>query len=147
MKAATRRRVAPLRVEVPAIPTSWSELEEGARAFLFKARRRRTESRLIICLDELFTNTIRHGHVPGRENKIVMVLSLQPAGLTVSWEDDCDAFDPMDWLTRHRKTLEQAPEGEGGGRGLVLIEGLSHDLRYAYEGGFNRLSFEISLRP
>src|SRR5216684_431099 len=52
-------------------------------------------ARLLVILEELFTNVVTHGYEAGAEGQIDVVLSLRGGRLIVHFVDDGRAFDPL----------------------------------------------------
>lgn len=80
--------------------------------------------RLQLVLEELFTNSITHGHGSEGDARIAVVLIRSGHGITLRYTDHALPFD----LTRH----PGEPESENtiGGLGIALIRGLSQAIRY-----------------
>lgn len=99
--------------------------------------------RLTLVLEELFVNTVVHGHGGDSDASVQLTLDPQPHGLVVSYEDHAPGFDPS-------SGPDEAPdvrEGPPGGLGLVLVRRLSSGLAYVRAGGANRLTFVIETPP
>lgn len=97
--------------------------------------------RLTLVLEELFVNTVVHGHGGDSDASVRLTLDPQPRGIVVSYEDEGPRFDPS-------AEPDEAPdvrEGPPGGLGLVLVRRLSSDLAYSRAGGGNRITFVINL--
>lgn len=107
-----------------------------------------------ICVEELLTNTVRHGggHWPGGattapspapETELRMVISVHcaPDVVTVVLEDDGRPFDVAAAIPhKAEKPLETA---RPGGLGIQLIRQFSHDLSYDHVGGMNRTTLKF----
>lgn len=95
-------------------------------------------SRLLIILDELFTNAVTHGHGAHSAGGTVAVsLGWRRGRLQISFVDDGLPFDP---LAFRRPDLEGAAEERGiGGLGLHIVRSLVHQARYRREGERNHL--------
>lgn len=103
------------------------------------------EQRLVLVLEELATNTIRHGH--GDEavcNALIEIgFALQDDCLQVFYEDHARPFDP----TRH---VPGAMHGDVedravGGLGIHLVMTIMDRVVYERVGGKNRLTMSMSL--
>lgn len=96
--------------------------------------------RLTLVLEELFVNTVVHGHGGDSDASVRLTLDPQPRGIVVSYEDEGPRFDPS-------AGPDEAPdvrEGPPGGLGLVLVRRLSSDLAYSRAGDANRITFVIN---
>lgn len=95
--------------------------------------------RLRLLLEELFTNTVHHGHGGDSDRPIDVTLEVTRGNVTVVYEDTARAFDPL---------AAPAPSGAAdeppvGGLGLVLVRGMAPDLTYERVEGRNRLRFSL----
>jgi anti-sigma regulatory factor (Ser/Thr protein kinase) len=95
-------------------------------------------SRLLIILDELFTNTVTHGR--GRHSaggRVAVALAWRAGRLRISFVDDGQPFDP---LAFRGPDLEDATEERGiGGLGIHIVRSLVHQARYRRQGDRNHL--------
>ena len=95
-------------------------------------------SRLLVILDELFTNAVTHGHGPlAARGTIAVTLGWRTGRLRISFVDDGQPFDP---LAFRGPDLEEATEERGiGGLGIHIVRSLVHQARYRREGDRNHL--------
>ena len=95
-------------------------------------------SRLLIILDELFTNVVTHGQGPHSAGGIIAVaLGWKRGRLRISFVDDGLPFDP---LAFGGPDLEEEGEERGiGGLGIHIVRSLVHQARYRREGDRNHL--------
>jgi serine/threonine-protein kinase RsbW len=95
-------------------------------------------SRLLIILDELFTNVVTHGLRPhSAGGTIAVALGWRTGRLRISFVDDGKPFDP---LAFRGPDLEEAAEERGiGGLGIHIVRSLVHQARYRREGDRNHL--------
>ncbi len=95
-------------------------------------------SRLLIILDELFTNAVTHGLRPHSVGGTVAVsLGWRGGRLRISFVDDGGPFDP---LAFRGPDLDGAAEERGiGGLGIHFVRSLVHQARYRREGERNHL--------
>jgi len=94
--------------------------------------------RLLIILEELFTNAVTHGHGPDAVGgNVTVALGWRRDRLRISFVDDGQPFDP---LAFRGPDLEDATEERGiGGLGIHIVRSLVHQSRYRREGGRNHL--------
>ena len=98
--------------------------------------------RVNLVLEELFTNTVRHGHRGDSEAPIWIALSAADGLLQVTYEDSAPPFNPYgslpdfmpDTTLRTRKI---------GGLGLLLTRKLANSRDYAYLYGRNRIRLQF----
>jgi serine/threonine-protein kinase RsbW len=95
-------------------------------------------SRLLIILDELFTNAVTHGYRPhSAGGTIAVALGRKRGLLRISFVDDGRPFDP---LAFRGPDLEDATEERGiGGLGIHLVRSLVHQARYRRKDDRNHL--------
>lgn len=90
--------------------------------------------RLALILEELATNTIKYGYGKECDDQIRIALAFDGVRLTLTYEDEAPAFDPM------KKIAETTPgSAPVGGFGLHMIKGLSESMTYDRDGARNVL--------
>lgn len=96
--------------------------------------------RLQLIVEELFTNTVTHGYGGECDAPIALALAADAGRVMLRYEDAAHRYDPLATLAGSRATLAAAVEERPLGRlGVPLVAGLVDDVRYAFEGGRNRL--------
>lgn len=88
-------------------------------------------------VEELFTNTVTHGHGADTEAPVRLTLESDAGRVAVTCEDTGPPFDPA---------TADAPGPPGhhpGGLGLVLVKRLGRDLTYVRLPDHNRLTLVI----
>lgn len=99
---------------------------------------RNPQLRLTLVIEELFSNTVQHGHGGDADSSIRLSLQADTQGIELLYEDQAPAFDPLTWARDH-EAAAQTDTHTVGGRGLLLVLQLSSVTRYAFEDGCNRL--------
>jgi serine/threonine-protein kinase RsbW len=95
-----------------------------------------------LVLEEIVTNIIRHGYDDTGPHTIAVAVALQTDTLTLTFEDDGRAFDP---LAAPEPELPDAPDAiPTGGRGLRLVRAMIRDGEYLRRDGRNRLTVHIA---
>ena len=90
-----------------------------------------------IVLDELLSNTVRCGEVPGQALTIEVGFRLDGEMLRVELADDGMPFDPLGREAPDTTLdLEDRPVG---GLGILLVRSLVDEITYDSEGGRNRV--------
>jgi len=100
--------------------------------------------RLNLVLEELFTNTVRHGHRGDSDAPVWVTLSGDGSGLNLTYEDSAPPFNPYgtppdappDTTVKMRKI---------GGLGVLLTRKLAASREYAYLYGRNRIRLALNL--
>ena len=102
--------------------------------------------RLLIILEELFTNVVAHGYEGEVEAESVAVaLDWRRGRLTINFVDDGPPFDP---LAHSAPDLDVPAEQRPiGGLGIVLVRALVDRARYCRQGHRNHLHLVRRLAP
>jgi anti-sigma regulatory factor (Ser/Thr protein kinase) len=90
--------------------------------------------RLNVVLEELFTNTVRHGHRGDCEAPVWITLEAGQRRLQLTYEDTAPAFNPLAY---------RAETGKIGGLGVLLARELAASREYAYLFGRNRIRLAL----
>lgn len=102
--------------------------------------------RLTLVVEELFTNTVTHGHGGDCDATIVIGLSAAPARVRLGYADAAPRFDPRQCLRTPPESLSApAAARPAGGLGLHLVGQMASRVRYAYRGG-NRLALTLTIK-
>jgi len=98
--------------------------------------------RLNLVLEELFVNTIQHGHRGDSEAPVWVGLADDAAALRVTYEDTAPPFNPYARLPANAPdtTLEMH---KIGGLGVLLTRELAATRDYAYLFGRNRIRLKL----
>ena len=99
--------------------------------------------RLNLVLEELFTNTIRHGYRAGSEAPVWISLARGDGKLRIVYEDAAPPFNPYAWLAAATSAGQQ-PVRRPGGLGILLTRELAASREYAYV--FGRNSIRLGMR-
>jgi serine/threonine-protein kinase RsbW len=94
--------------------------------------------RLNLVLEELFVNTVRHGHRADSAAPVWMTLDARPGSVHVTYEDTAPPFNPYAKLptTPPDTTVEMR---KIGGLGVLLTKELAATRDYSYVFGRNRV--------
>lgn len=95
--------------------------------------------RLNLVLEELFTNTIRHGFGGDTDASVWISLARADGGLRIVYEDSAPPFNPYAWLAS-----ASMPSRRPGGLGILLTRELAASREYAYV--FGRNSIRLGMR-
>jgi serine/threonine-protein kinase RsbW len=99
--------------------------------------------RLNVVLEELFVNTVQHGHGRDSDAPVWVTLAVAPETVHVTYEDSAPPFNPYAWLPR--QAADGAPEARAvGGLGVLLTKELAAKRDYAYVFGRNRIRLAVS---
>src|SRR5438876_4817157 len=106
--------------------------------------------RLLLLIEELFTNTVEHGHGQDSDAPVRVALTVTPAAIAVEYRDTARPFDPF----AASRPGGGAPASDAddldarpvGGLGIRLVTTMAEDVGYARRDGCNCLSFRLSRR-
>jgi anti-sigma regulatory factor (Ser/Thr protein kinase) len=98
--------------------------------------------RINVILEELFINTVRHGHRGDCDAPVWMTLEAGDSKLQVTYEDTAPPFNPYARLPLGRPDTT-AEMRKIGGLGVLLTKELAASRDYAYVFGRNRIRLAI----
>lgn len=121
---------------------------KGARAFLeaFCADAgvaRQACLKLNLVVEELFLNTVKHGHRGGSDAPVWIELAAGDGAIRMTYEDHAPPFNPFAAATREMLEALAQTRREGG-LGVLLAHGLTTDPDYAYLFGRNRIRLALA---
>jgi len=98
--------------------------------------------RLTLLAEELFTNTVTHGHGHDSDEPVRLVFAVAPGRLAMTYEDTAPPHDPF---------ASVAAPGEGapveerpvGGLGVLLVAAMATDVEYRRVDVRNRISLAV----
>jgi serine/threonine-protein kinase RsbW len=130
----------PALLRTAMFPARLGELEAlrvFVEAFCGQARLARDKClRLNLVLEELFTNTVLHGHRGDCESPVWVSLAAEGDALVkVSYEDTAPPFNPYAHLAK--ASADATLSLKAGGLGVLLTRELSASRDYAYVFGRN----------
>ncbi|HLS86273.1 MAG TPA: ATP-binding protein [Burkholderiales bacterium] len=101
--------------------------------------------RLNVVLEELFVNTVRHGHRGDCDAPVWLHIGAVDGSMRVTYEDTAPPFNPYARLPTAPPdtTLEMR---KIGGLGLLLTKELASQRDYAYVFGRNRIRLAMKAR-
>ncbi len=91
--------------------------------------------RLNLVLEELFINTVNHGHRGECDAPVWVVLEAQPDAVRLTYEDTAPPFNPFAY---------KVEIGKVGGLGVLLTRELAAARDYAYLFGRNRIRLSLA---
>ena len=100
--------------------------------------------RLTFVLEELFTNTVKHGYGRECDSPVRIRLSMSEGCVSVLYEDSAPRYDLVARLSVAPAGLAASAEARPvGGLGVYLLGQLVAAAHYAYENSCNRLWFTM----
>jgi serine/threonine-protein kinase RsbW len=113
--------------------------EFGAVASLVREDRHK----LTLIVEELFTNTINHGHRGDCEAPVFITFEEVDGDVRLIYEDSAPQFDPL--AAGRRTNIESTiTERRVGGLGVFITIGLTNQADYSYVDGRNRISLRMT---
>jgi anti-sigma regulatory factor (Ser/Thr protein kinase) len=104
----------------------------------------RATMRLVLIIEELFTNTVHHGYGGDTDQPIRVAVSIGQGTVALLYEDAAPRYDPLARLEQAPDVLAAPVEARPvGGLGVLLVGELAESARYAYEDAHNRLWLEL----
>ena len=137
MRTKQSRRFRARLDEAPSVSTFVESSIAGMPSRLIR--------RVQLVVEELFVNTVTHGHGGDSEAPVDLSVSLDGDRVTVVYEDTAPAFDPFAGV----ETLDPAAPLEArrvGHLGLLLISQLTERREYARIGHRNCVTVELPAR-
>jgi anti-sigma regulatory factor (Ser/Thr protein kinase) len=133
------------QAEFPSRMTALRDTAAFAQSFCERHGVDRDDAlRLTLVIEELFTNTVKHGHRNENDSPVRIRLSMSDDGVSVLYEDRAPRYDPLARLSVAPKDLAASAEARPvGGLGVYLLGQLVAGARYSYEDGCNRLWFTM----
>jgi serine/threonine-protein kinase RsbW len=95
--------------------------------------------RMTLLVEELFTNTVVHGHGIDTEAPVHLTFDVGLDWIALIYEDTAPPHDPFAKVRAPDDTagVEERPVG---GLGVLLIAAMAERVQYAHVGGRNRIS-------
>ena len=96
--------------------------------------------RLSLVVEELFTNTVVHGHGGGSDAPVRLVLRADSSHLELSYEDSAPPFDPVAYAARSPVDPAAAVADRPIGHlGLALVVDMAERISYLRQDDRNRI--------
>ena len=93
------------------------------------------EADLNIAAEEMLTNVVRHGQLPGDGEAIRVKVAVTPAEARIEIEDCGAPFNPIEYPPPniHASLDERKP----GGLGILMVRKMMDETRYEWRDGWN----------
>ncbi|MBI2525449.1 MAG: ATP-binding protein [Candidatus Rokubacteria bacterium] len=98
--------------------------------------------RLTLLVEELFANTVTHGHGGDSEAPVRLGFAITPGRIALTYEDTAPPHDPRT-AACPAEPVGGAEERPVGGLGLRLVQSLASELCYVRDGERNRISLVL----
>lgn len=100
------------------------------------------EAPVAICLEEILSNVIRHGCLPGDDCDVKVryqILDGTPGGIEVEVSDNGKEFNPL--LLPPPNISAPLEERRAGGLGVFMVRRMMDEVHYEHRAGRNHLVF------
>jgi serine/threonine-protein kinase RsbW len=98
--------------------------------------------KLTLIVEELFTNTVNHGHRGDSDAPVSITFEEEKGEVQLIYEDSAPQFDPF--ATGKRTDIESTITDRCvGGLGIFLTIGLTEKVAYSYVAGRNRICLRL----
>ena len=103
---------------------------------------REDRHKLTLIVEELFTNTVTHGHHGDSDAPVQISLEVTDVGVELTYEDSAPQYDPV--AASRRTDIESSiNERRVGGLGVFLTISLTNGAVYRFVEGRNRISLTL----
>ena len=104
---------------------------------------REDRHKLTLIVEELFTNTVNHGHRGGSDAPVSITFEKDNGDVQLIYEDSAPQFDPF--ATSNRADIDSTvTDRRVGGLGIFITIGLTEKVAYSYVAGRNRISLRLA---
>jgi len=97
-----------------------------------------TRYNVLVALQEMVTNVLRHGYHLDESKPVEVVFELTDDSLSITLRDQGPAFDPLQYDTTEIDQAESMPT-ECGGHGIRIARQVMDRVEYERAGGWNTL--------
>ena len=99
--------------------------------------------KLTLIVEELFTNTVTHGHRGDSDAPVFITFEEAQGDLQLIYEDSAPQFDPL--IAGRRADIDATIEERRiGGLGIFITIGLTDNADYSYVEGRNRICLRLA---
>src|SRR5882724_3254136 len=99
--------------------------------------------KLTLLVEELFTNTVEHGHGRDSDEPVRLGLETRPGWIALTYEDTAPPHNPFAALQRPDDTTD-VDDRPVGGLGVLLVATLARDVEYRLADGKNHIRLVVS---
>ena len=104
-----------------------------------------TRYNVLLALQEMVTNVLRHGYRMDESKPIEVTFRLEPDTLHITLRDQGPAFDPLSYDTS-AVDLDASMPSECGGHGIRIARMVMDEVVYRRENGWNTLRLAKAVR-
>ena len=100
--------------------------------------------RLTLLVEELFTNTVVHGHGTDCEAPVDLAFAIKPGSIALTYQDTARPYDPFARVRVPDDSLA-VEERPVGGLGVALVAAIAERVEYTRAEDRNRISLVIPI--
>ncbi|MHC5064449.1 MAG: ATP-binding protein [Planctomycetota bacterium] len=116
----------------------WQTGETLVEPLAFREDPEGTRYNVLLALQEMVTNVLRHAYGGSEENPVRIVFEVDDGSFKAVLMDCGEAFNPLDHKLSPEE-LEGMPD-EAGGYGILITTMVMDEVSYEREGNWNKLS-------
>ena len=99
--------------------------------------------KLTLLVEELFTNTVVHGHGGDRDEPVRVGLETEPGWVALTYEDTAPPHNPFEAIQRPDDTTD-VDDRPVGGLGILLVATIARDVEYRHAEGKNHIRLVVN---
>jgi len=100
-------------------------------------------NKLTLVVEELFTNTVVHGHGGEGDEPVRVGLETEPGWVALTYEDTAPPHNPFELIQRPDDTTD-VDDRPVGGLGVLLVVALAQDVEYRHAEGKNHIRLVVN---
>jgi len=100
-------------------------------------------NKLTLLVEELFTNTVVHGHRGERDDPVRVGLETEPGWVALTYEDTAPPHNPFEAVQQPDDAMD-VDDRPVGGLGVLLVTTLARDVEYRRAEGKNRIRLVVN---
>ena len=105
-----------------------------------------TRYNVLLALQEMVTNVLRHGYESDESLPVEVVFELTEDSLQIELRDQGPEFDPVSYVAADREDDDLGMPTEVGGYGIRIAKSVMDQVDYVREGAWNCLRMTKALR-
>ena len=126
-----------LEMDIHSMEDVIAASEKAERFCLDHGQGPKTANHIALCIEEMASNTVKHGSFGGKgKNHLSVRVQHKAERWTLRFRDDCGEFDPVRYVPREGKDA----------LGIRLVMAMADDVRYTYSMNMNNLTIKLHAR-
>ena len=124
----------------------WQTSETLLDSVVFDEDPEGTRYNVLLALQEMVTNVLRHGYQLDESKPIEVVFQLTEDQLQIELRDQGPAFDPLSYASDDESEFDMGMPTEAGGYGIRIARMVMDDVQYVRNDGWNCLRLTKCVR-